>query len=107
MRLQVASSLCGSFDPHRTHHFTGSTVCLDGNARHAIANRSAQAKKCLSKWRPVLISSRLPRKLRVNIVKTTMLQALALEFDRVDDGQGTKRQHYDLECENGGEREWN
>ena len=54
--------------------FVGSKVCLDGNARHAIVHRSAQANKCLAKWRPVLKSSWLPRMLRLNIVKTTMWQ---------------------------------
>ena len=52
--------------------FVGSKVCLDGNARHAIAHRYAQANKCMAKWRPVLSSSWLPRLLRLNIVKTTM-----------------------------------
>ena len=37
--------------------FVGSKVCLDGNARHAIAHRSAQANKCMAKWRSVLSSS--------------------------------------------------
>ena len=46
--------------------FVGSKVCLDGNARHAIAHRSAQANKCHAKWRPVLKSSWLPRMLRLN-----------------------------------------
>ena len=47
----------------------GSKVYLDGNARYAIAHRSAQANKCLVKWRPVLSSSWPPRKLRLNIVR--------------------------------------
>ena len=55
--------------------FVGSKVCLDGNARRAIAHRSAQANKCMTKWRPVLSSLWLPRLLRLNIVKTTMWQA--------------------------------
>ena len=55
--------------------FVASKVCLDGNARHAIAHRSAQANKCLAKWRHVLNSSWLPRLMRLNIVKTTMWQA--------------------------------
>ena len=50
--------------------FVGSKVCLDGTARHAIAHRSAQANKCLAKWRHVLNSSRLPRLMRLNIGKT-------------------------------------
>ena len=55
--------------------FVGSMVCLDGNARHAIAHRSAQANKCRAKWKLVLSSPWLPRLLRLNIVKTTMWQA--------------------------------
>ena len=55
--------------------FVGSKVCLDGNARHAIAHRSAQANKCMMNWRPVLSSSWLPRSLRLSRVKTTMWQA--------------------------------
>ena len=41
--------------------FVGSKVCLDGNARHAIAHRTIQANKCLAKRRTVLSSSWLPR----------------------------------------------
>ena len=55
--------------------FVGSKVCLDGNVRHAIAHRTAQANKCLTNWRPVLRSSWLPRLLRLNVEKTTMWQA--------------------------------
>ena len=54
--------------------FVGSMVCLDGNARHAIAHRTAQANKCRAKWKLVLNSPWLPRLLRLNIVKTTMWQ---------------------------------
>ena len=55
--------------------FVGSMVCLDGNARHAIAHRTAQANKCRAKWKLVLNSPWLPRLLRLNILKTTMWQA--------------------------------
>ena len=34
--------------------FVGSMVCLDGNARHAIAHRTAQANKCRAKWKLAL-----------------------------------------------------
>ena len=37
--------------------FEGSNLCWDGNARYAVAHRSASANKCLAKWRPVLSSS--------------------------------------------------
>ena len=56
--------------------FVGSMVCLDGNARHAIAHRTAQANKCPARWKLVLNSSWLPRSLRLNIVKTAMWQAV-------------------------------
>ena len=84
--------------------FVESKVCLDGNARHAIAHRSAQANKCVAKWRPVLKSSWLPRFLRLNIVKNYNVVGLSLEFECLDDGQGPKRQNCELECEDGGER---
>ena len=86
--------------------FVGSMVCLDGNARHAIAHGSAQANKCVAKWRPVLSSSWLPRLLRLNIVKNYNVAGLSLEFECLDDGQGTKRQNCRLERENGGECCW-
>ena len=47
--------------------FVGSMVCLDGNARHAIAHRPAQANKCRAKSKLVLNSPRLPRLLRLNM----------------------------------------
>ena len=49
--------------------FVGSKVCLDGNARHAIAHRSAQANKFMAKRRSILSSSWLPRLLRLSIEK--------------------------------------
>ena len=51
----------------------GSQVCLA--SRLAIAHRSAHAKKCLAKWRTVLGSPWVPRKLRWGIVTLTMWQA--------------------------------
>ena len=80
--------------------FVGSKVCFDRNARHATAHRSAQANTCMTKWRPVLKSSWLPRMPRLNIVQT----GFPLEFECLDDGQGPKRQNCKLECEGGGER---
>ena len=86
--------------------FVGSMVCLDGNARHAIAHRTAQANKCRAKWKLVLNSPWLFRLLRLNIVKTTMWQAFPLELECLDDGQGTEGQNCELERENGGECCW-
>ena len=34
------------------------------------------------------------------------MAGFSLEFERVDDGKDTKRQHCELECENGGKRDW-
>ena len=51
-------------------------MCLDGNARRAIAHRSAQANQCQGKCETFFCkSSWLTRMLRLNIVKTTMWQA--------------------------------
>ena len=76
----------------------GSKVCLGGNARCAIPHRTAQANKCLAKWRTVLRSSWLPRVLRLDIVKTTVWQAFHWS--------ASGRQNCELECENGGKRDW-
>ena len=65
--------------------FVRSKVCLDGNARYAIAHRSAPADKCLAKWRLVLSSSWLPRMLRLNTVKNYNVAGFSLEFERLDD----------------------
>ena len=65
----------------------GSKVCLGGNARHAIAHRSAQANTCLAKWRTVLSSSWLPRELRLNIVENDNVAGFSVELERVDDGE--------------------
>ena len=66
--------------------FVGSMVCLDGNARHAIAHRTAQANKCRAKCKLVLNSPWLPKLFRLNIIKTTMWQAFLWSSN---DGQGT------------------
>ena len=81
--------------------FMGSKVCLDGNARHAIARRTAQANKCLEKWRPVLKSSWLPKSVALEHCKNHKLAGFSLEFERVDDSQGTKGTSFRV-----GVREW-
>ena len=85
--------------------FVGSKVCLDGRVRNAIAHRSAQANKRLANWRPVSSSSWLPRKLRLSIVNSSMWQAFLWSLKRVNEGERPKRQIFELECENGGERD--
>ena len=82
--------------------YWGRKVCLDGHARLSIAHRSAQANKWLAKWRALLSSSWLPRKLRLNIV----MPGFSVEFERVDDSERSKRQEFELECENCGRRDW-
>ena len=84
--------------------FVGSKVCLDGNARHAIAHRSAQANKCVAKWRPVLSSSWLSKVVAVEQSKNYNVAGFSLEFECLDDDQGPKRQNCELEYEDGGER---
>ena len=86
--------------------FVGSKVCLDGNARHAIATDQLKPTHVLAKWRPVLNSARLPRLMRLNIVKHYNVAGFSLELECMDDDQGTMRQHFELECENGGKRDW-
>ena len=66
----------------------GSMVCFDGNARHAIAHRTAQANKCRAKWKLVLNSQWLPRLLRFEHRKDYDVAGLPLEFECLDDGQG-------------------
>ena len=88
--------------------FVGSMVCFDRNARHAIAHRTAQANKCMAKWRPVLSSSWLPRLLRLNIVKTTMWQAFFWSSSVWTTVKAQRDKNCELECEDGGERHgWN
>ena len=62
------------------------------------------SKVCV--WRPVLKYSWLPRMLRLNTVKNFNVAGISLEVERLDDGQGPKRQKCELECENGGKRDW-
>ena len=54
----------------------------------------------------VLNSSWLPRLLRLNIVQNFNVAGRPLEFECLDDGQGTERQNCELERENGGECCW-
>ena len=49
--------------------FVGSKVCLDGNARYAIAHRTAQANKCLTKWRPVFEVFMAPKNVAPELCK--------------------------------------
>ena len=87
--------------------FVGSRVCLDGNSRHAIARRSAQANKCLPKWRPVFEFIMAPEGVALEHCEIDNVAGLSLEFERVDDGESPKRQRIGLDCEIGGERDQN
>ena len=69
-----------------------SKVCLDGSARHAIAHRTAQANKCLAKWRLVLKSSWLQNVAFENCENHNVAGFL-LECECLDDDQDTKRQN--------------
>ena len=66
--------------------FVGSKVCLDGNARYAIARRSAQANKFLAKWRPVLS----PKKVAPKHCQNHHVAGFSLEVEPVDDGERDK-----------------
>ena len=82
----------------------GSKVSFDGNARHAIAHRSAQANQCMAKWRPVLSSSWVPRLLRLNIVFSTMWQAFLWSSSVCTTVKAQRDKNCELECEDGGKR---
>ena len=84
--------------------FVGSKVCLDGNARYATAHRSAQANKSLGEVETRFEFFMTPKKAAPEHCKNQYVAGFSLEFERVNDGQGTKRQNCELECENG-ERE--
>ena len=71
--------------------FVGSMVCLDGNARHAIAHRTAQANKCRAKWKIVLSSPWLPQIVAVEHRKDYDVAGFPLELECLDDDQGTER----------------
>ena len=75
-------------------------MCFDGNARHAVAHRSAQTNKCLAKWRTSL-GSWFPRKLLehreiYNVAGSSVWTK----------GESSERQDLELKCENGGKRDW-
>ena len=74
-------------------------VCLDGNARHAIAHRTAQANKCPSKMETCVEFPMDPQIVAVEHHKDYNVAGLLLEFECLDDGQDTKRQNRELECE--------
>ena len=85
--------------------FVGSKVCLDGNARHVIAQRSAQAKNV---WRMENLFELVtaPEEVPLEHCEIDTLAGCSVEFERVDDGESSKRQNFELKCENGGERDW-
>ena len=79
--------------------FVGSKVCLDGNARHAIAHISSE-HKCLAKWRTVLGSSWPPE-------ETAQHGELTMwAFLWSSSVWSSKKQDLELECETGGKRDW-
>ena len=101
-------------------HHGGRTGCVGGGSfgvcgiegvsgwecKTCVAHRSAQANKCVAKWRPVLISSWLPQVVAVEHCKDYNVAGFSLEFECLHDGQGPKRQNCELECDNGGKRGW-
>ena len=83
--------------------FVGSKVCLGGNARYAIAHRSAQANKCLAKCSEFFMDFKIDA---LEHCKNYNVAGFSLECECLDDNQGTERQNCELECENGGKRDW-
>ena len=86
-----------------------SKVCLDGNARHAIAHRTAPANKALGEMANrtafIMASEETAREHRdVDNVAGFFFGG---ELGRADDGGSPKRQkHSSWKCEFGGERDW-
>ena len=70
--------------------FVGSMVCFDRNARHAIAPRTAQANKCMAKWRPSSEFFMAPKVVAVEHCKDYNVAGILLEFECLDNGQGPK-----------------
>ena len=80
--------------------FVGSMVCLDGNARHAIAHRTAcKMENCVE-------FPMAPQIVAVEHRKDYDVAGFPLELECLDDDQGTERQNCELERENGGECYW-
>ena len=86
----------------------GPKVCLDGNARYAIAQRSAQANVCLAKWeRPFVrspCSQECPRNGAPEHCKKPQCGQVFLWGLSVWTTVNAQRdKHFELECENGGQ----
>ena len=47
-----------------------------------------------------------PKNVAPEHCKNLNVAGFSLKFERVDERQGTKRQNCELECENGGTRDW-
>ena len=86
--------------------FVGSMVCLDGNARHAIAHRTAQANKMPCKMETCVGFLMAPQIVAVEHRGDCGVAGFPLGLGCLDDGQGTERQNCELERENGGECCW-
>ena len=85
--------------------FVGSKVCLDGNARELHTDLLTRTSVWRSGDSPEF--SMAPKEVAPEHCKNHNVAGFSLELERVDDGKGTKRQNGELECEIGGERDWN
>ena len=71
--------------------FVGSMVCLDGNARHAIAHRTAQANKCRAYMETCVEFPMAPQIVAAEHRKDYDVAGFLLELECLDDVQGTER----------------
>ena len=81
--------------------FVGSKVCLNGNARYAIAHRTQQMIGEVEASSEFFMASHV---VEAKHCKKFNVAGFSLEFECSDDGQDSKRQNCKLECEGGGER---
>ena len=86
--------------------FVGSMVCLDGNARHAIATLNSSSQQMPCKMETCVDFPTASQIVAVEHREDYDVAGFPLELECLDDGQGTERQNCELERENGGECCW-
>ena len=84
----------------------GSKVCLDGNTRHAITHRTAQANTCFGEMTNCVDVIVAPEETALEHHEVDTVTDSFVELERVDDGESLKGQDFEMECENGGKRDW-
>ena len=72
-----------------------------GGSWAAIIHRMAQANKALTKWKPLLTCSWVPKARRIQLLaKSVLLAFLLLDFEHVDADERSFEQNCKLECQN-------